>query len=347
MAVTRKDVARAAGVSTATVSNVLNRSVNVKEETAQRVLEAVRRLEYSPNMVARSLSTKRTMQVAIVLEDIGNPFFAEVAADFERAAEEKNYFVNICMSLNKLDAYYENFKARGVDGVFVTALPHKYDVNKLYQLAEGGIKVVTSGNVEIDTRKICSIENDYENGIHKAMEYLYGLGHRRIAYLSGLGRELSSDCRCMAYLRELKALGLDYGERLLVDGKHPYTTSMRDGYRCAGQLLDSGKEFTAIICGNDMMAVGAMRALGERGLETPGDVSVIGIDGTSVGSYYRPSLTTLEVNPGIGRKAFELLYGNMMQGNVGYYKSDVKLVVRESTAQAPGRDSRGQAGGKV
>lgn len=181
MTVTRKDVAKKAGVSTATVSNVLNRSVNVKEETAQRVLEAVRLLDYSPNMVARSLSTKRTMQVAIVLEDIGNPFFAEVAADFERAAEEKKYFVNICMSLNKLDDYYENFKSRGVDGVFVAALPHKYDVNRLYQLAESGIKVVTSGNVEIDTRRISSIESDYEGGIRKAMEYLCGLGHRRIA----------------------------------------------------------------------------------------------------------------------------------------------------------------------
>lgn len=331
MAITRKDVARMAGVSTATVSNVLNNSDKVKEDTANHVREIIKQLNYSPNMVARSLSTKRTMQVAIVLEDISNPFFAEIATDFGNAAEEKGYFINICMGLNKLDEYFENFKARGLDGVYVTAMPHKFDVNKLYQLADCGIKIVTSGNVEIDTRKISSIENNFESGMKKAMEYLYEQGHTEIAYLSGLGQELSSDCRCVTYLKTLDSLGLDYKDRLLVDGKFPYTTSMRDGYRCARQLLDSRKPFTAAICGNDMMAIGAIKAFVESGLRVPEDVSVIGMDGTEMGRYCRPTLTTLEISKGLGRKAFELLYGNMMHGNVGYYKNDVELIVREST----------------
>ena len=314
MAITRKDVARMAGVSTATVSNVLNNSDKVKEDTANHVREIIKQLNYSPNMVARSLSTKRTMQVAIVLEDISNPFFAEIATDFGNAAEEKGYFINICMGLNKLDEYFENFKARGLDGVYVTAMPHKFDVNKLYQLADCGIKIVTSGNVEIDTRKISSIENNFESGMKKAMEYLYEQGHTEIAYLSGLGQELSSDCRCVTYLKTLDSLGLDYKDRLLVDGK-----------------LDSRKPFTAAICGNDMMAIGAIKAFVESGLRVPEDVSVIGMDGTEMGRYCRPTLTTLEISKGLGRKAFELLYGNMMHGNVGYYKNDVELIVREST----------------
>ena len=114
MAVTRRDVAKAAGVSTATVSNVLNNSDKVKAETAEHVRQVIKQLNYSPNMVARSLSTKRTMQVGIILEDISNPFFAELAEDFERAADEQNYFVNICMGLSKLDAYFENFISRGL-----------------------------------------------------------------------------------------------------------------------------------------------------------------------------------------------------------------------------------------
>lgn len=287
-------------------------------------------------MVARSLSTKRTMQVAIVLEDIANPFFAEIASDFGAAAEKKGYFVNICMGLNKLDEYFEDFKSRGMDGVFVTALPHKFDVNKLYQLVDSGIYVVTSGNEEIDTRKISSIENDHENGLQKVMEYLYGLGHRKIAYLSGLGKELSNDCRCKIYLKNLENLGLDYGDRLLVDGKYPYTTTMKDGFQGAKQLLESQKTFTAVICSNDMMAIGAICALEESGLRIPEDVSVIGMDGTDISRYCRPSLTTLEVSKGLGRKAFELLYGNMIHGNVGYYKNNVELIVRESTAEARG-----------
>ena len=136
-------------------------------------------------MVARSLSTKRTMQVGIILEDISNPFFAELAEDFERAADEKNYFVNICMGLSKLDAYFENFISRGLEGIFVTALPHKFDTQKLYRLVDNGIKVVASGNMQIDTKRISSLENDYEDGMWKIMEYLYKLGHREIAYLSG------------------------------------------------------------------------------------------------------------------------------------------------------------------
>ncbi len=333
MAVTRKDVAKAAGVSTATVSNVLNHSEKVKEETANRVWEVVHQMNYSPNMVARSLSTKRTMQVAIILEDISNPFFAEVARDFESAADEQNYFVNICMGLGKLDEYFENFKARGLDGVFVTALPHKFDVNKLYQLVDSGIKVVTSGNVEIDTRRISSVENDYETGMWKIIEYLYQLGHKRIAYLSGLGRGLSNDCRCRSYLNAMERLGLDCGEELLIDGRFPYTTNMQDGYKCASQLLETDKKFTAAICGNDMMAIGAMKALKEKGIRVPDDVSVVGMDGTDIGKYCIPSLTTLEVEKGIGKKAFELLYGNMIYGNVGYYKNGVSLLVRESTAK--------------
>lgn len=332
MAVTRRDVAKAAGVSTATVSNVLNNSDKVKAETAEHVRQVIKQLNYSPNMVARSLSTKRTMQVGIILEDISNPFFAELAEDFERAADEKNYFVNICMGLSKLDAYFENFISRGLEGIFVTALPHKFDTQKLYRLVDNGIKVVASGNMQIDTKRISSLENDYEDGMWKIMEYLYKLGHREIAYLSGLGRKLESDCRCRFYLNNVKRLGLNYEDHLLIDGKFPYTTTMLDGYQRARQLVESGKKFTAAVCGNDMMAIGAMRAFKECGLRIPEDVSVVGIDGTDLARYSSPSLTTLEVDKKLGRKAFELLYANMIQGNVGYYRNGGKLLVRESTA---------------
>lgn len=335
MKVTRKDVAKAAGVSTATVSNVLNNSEKVKGETARRVRQVIEEMGYSPNLVARSLSTKRTMQVGIVLEDIFNPFFAEVARDFEEAANEKNYFVNICTGLGKLDEYFDNFVARGIDGVFVTALPHKFDKEKLYRLAAEGVKVVTSGNIQVDNKRICSIENDYEAGMRVILDYLYGLGHRRIAYLSGLGRMLSSDIRCQAYKKRMDELGLFGGGELLIDGKYPYTTTIADGYLCARRLMESQTDFTAVICGNDMMALGAMRAFAQAGLSVPKDVSVIGMDGIDVGKYHTPALTTLEVEKQLGRRAFELLYGNMMQGMVGYYRNQVKLTIRESTAVSP------------
>lgn len=333
MKVTRAEVAKAAGVSTATVSNVLNHSPKVKAETARHVRQVIEQLDYRPDMIARSLSTKRTMQLGIVLEDISNPFFGEIAKSFERAANEKNYFVNICTGFNNLDAYFDNFIARRLDGVFVTALPHKFNTEKLYLLVEKGIKIVTSGNIEVDTNRISSIENDFGRGIWLAMEYLYQLGHRRIAYLSGLGRQLSNDVRCITYKEALEKLNLDTQEDLLVDGKYPYTTMMLDGYQCALRLLKSGKRFTAVICCNDMMAMGAMRAFKENGLEIPRDVSVIGIDGSAIGEYSDPPLTTIAIDQGfLGRKAFELLYENMMEGTVGYYKNEISLKVRGSSS---------------
>lgn len=338
MKVTRIDVALAAGVSTATVSNVLNNSGKVKEDTAVRVREVIRQMDYSPNLVARSLTTKRTMQVGIVMEDISNPFFSEVARDFESAADEKGYFVNICTGFSKLDDYFDNYIARGLDGIFVTALPHKFNVEKLYKLVEKGIRIVTSGNIEVDSKRISSIENDFENGMWEAVHHLYSIGHRKIAYLSGLGKMLSNDLRCRDYKKAMERQGLEYLEELLIDGKYPYTTTMQDGYRCALQLLEKKADFTAVICGNDMMALGAMKAMKENGLRIPEDVSVIGMDGTFIGEYWEPSLTTLSLNKNLGRKAFELLYTNMTKGNVGYYRSDVKLLIRSSTAKAGKQD---------
>ncbi|WP_343250088.1 LacI family DNA-binding transcriptional regulator [Diplocloster hominis] len=334
MKATRSDVAKLAGVSTATVSNVLNQSGKVKEETVHKVMEAVKVLDYRPDMIARSMSTNRTMQVGIVLEDISNPFFGEIARGFESAANEKNYFVNICTGFNKLDDYFDNFITRRLDGVFVTAIPYKFKVNKLYDLVDRGIKIVTSGNVEVDYRRIASIENDYITAMKEAIEYLYGMGHREIAYLSGLGRNLPYDLRCISYKNMVNKLELPCRDTLLIDGKYPYATSMTEGYDAANRLMNLGHKFTAVICGNDLMALGAMKAFREKGFLIPEDVSVMGIDGISFGKYWEPSLTTMAVDQNrFGRKAFELLYADMMEDTISYYRNTLELTIRKSTAK--------------
>lgn len=332
MKVTRSDVAKRAGVSTATVSNVLNGSGKVKEETAKRVLAVVKELEYHPDMIARSLSTKESMQLGIVLEDVSNPFFGEIVKGFESAANEKNYFVNVCTSFNKMDAYFDNFITRRLDGIFVTALPHKFQVDKLYDLIDRGIKIVNSGNENADFKKIASIENNYLKAMDEAMEHLYKLGHRDIAYLSGLGKSGSFDLRCVGYLNMVERLKLPCGEDLLIDGEYPYATSVTAGYNESKKLLSMGKKFTAIICTNDLMAIGAMRALREMGIRIPEDVSVMGFDGVELAKYTQPSLTTMAMDQHeFGRKAFELLYTYIKQDMVGYYKNNLKLIKREST----------------
>lgn len=334
MPVTRKDVAKLAGVSTATVSYVLNNTCKVKEETRERVLCAIKELDYKPNMIAKSMSTNKSLQLGIVLDNLANPFFGDIVKGFEIAASEKMYFVNICTGFHNLDNYFDNFIARRLDGIFVAAIPSKFNIDKLYKLVDQGIKVVTSGNIGADFRKVSAIENDHINAMKTAMEYLYGLGHRDIAYISGLGADNNYDLRCKGYLDMVQELNLNCKDNLLFEGKYPYTTDVPDGYKGVKELLSSGKKITAVICTNDLMALGAMKALKENGLRVPEDVSVMGFDGISYGEYASPSLTTMSFDKiAFGRKAFELLYINMIQDTTSYYENKLELIERASTGK--------------
>ncbi len=332
MKITRNDVAKRAGVSNATVSYVLNGSGKIKEETAKRVWKAVKELDYHPDMIARSMSKNETMQLGIVSEDVANPFFGEIVKGFESAANNQNYFVNICTGIHKLDEYFDNFITRRIDGIFLTALPHKYSNEKLFKLVEHGVRVVVSGNVNVDYRRIASIENDHLEAMRDAMEYLFGLGHRHIAYLNGLGKEMSNDLRYVGYKKMVENLKLPCGYDLLINGKYPYATGVTEGYEEAKKLMQLGNKFTAVICTNDMMAFGAMKALQENGLRIPQDVSVMGFDGIDLGQYWHPSLTTMATDKNaFGKKAFELLYASIKDETIGYYKNKLKLIERDST----------------
>lgn len=203
---TRKDVAKLAGVSTATVSYVMNKNRSISKETTEKVLQAVETLNYKPDMIARSMTTNETMQLSIVLDSISNPFYGEIVHGFENAANANGYFVNICTGFNSLDEYFENFILRRIDGVFVAAMPFRFNVEKLYKLVENGIRVVVSGNVEADMKLVSSIENDHITAMDEAVTYLYGLGHRNIAYLSGLSRNLKYDRRIEGYLKTVESL---------------------------------------------------------------------------------------------------------------------------------------------
>lgn len=128
-------------------------------------------------------------------------------------------------------------------------------------------------------RRIASIENDHLEAMRDAMEYLFGLGHRHIAYLNGLGKEMSNDLRYVGYKKMVENLKLPCGYDLLINGKYPYATGVTEGYEEAKKLMQLGKKFTAVICTNYMMAFSAMKALQENGLRIPQDVSVMGFDG--------------------------------------------------------------------
>ena len=327
---TRLDVARLAGVSPATVSNVMNNVDKVRDETVERVHAAMAQLNYQPNMVARSLSTHKTMQLGIVLENIQNPYYGAILEHFEAAASAKGYFVNICNGTQNIDHYLDNFITRRLDGVFMAVMPHLFDLSRLDQLLSSDIKVLVSGNANIDYRRFCSIEHDYFTAMQQAVAHLTELGHREIVYLSGLSSEMHYDLRCAAYQQQMQTLSLP---SRIIDGEPPFCPDVRAGYRQACRLLDLRLPFSAVICGNDLMAIGAIRAFFEHGLRVPDDVSVVGFDGIDLGYYQTPSLTTLAVDAkNFGEKAFDLLYAAMTSETTGFYSNKLNLIRGESTA---------------
>lgn len=334
MKVTRTDVAKLAGVSTATVSYVLNGSRNMSDKTKKLVMDAVNQLNYKPDMIARSMTKNEVMQLSLMVNDITNPFYSEIVRGFEMAAIERGYFVNVCTGYKNINDYFDNYIARRIDGVFVVATPYKFDLKKLYSLADNGIKVVVSGNIEVDIKKVSSIENDYISGMRTAVEYLHSLGHRDIAYLSGLSKKHRFDQKIEGYLAAVEQLSLPCGDTLLFDGTPPYSTSVEDGYSMAKELIDSGRAFTAVICLNDLMAMGAIAALEDSGLRVPEDVSVMGFDDIVYARAWRPAITTMAVaKQEFGKKAFDLLYTNIKQGTTGYYLSQLELKKRTSTGK--------------
>lgn len=334
MKVTRADVAKLAGVSTATVSYVLNGSRNMSEKTRKLVLDAVEQLSYKPDMIARSMTKNETMQLSFMVNDVSNPFFGEIIRGFENAAIEHGYFVNICTGNEKVNAYFDNYLARRIDGVFIAAMPHKFDMQKLYALTDSGIRVLVSGNADIDMKKVNSIENDYISAMDQAVKHLYDLGHRSIAHLSGLSRKSQYDHRVAGYLAAVEKYQLPCGDDLLFDDKPPYKTGIAEGYALAQELMRSGRHFTAAICTNDMMAIGAISAFREAGLRVPEDVSVMGFDDMIFSRAWQPSITTMGMDKEkFGKKAFQLLYSNIRTGATGYYLNQLELIRRCSTAE--------------
>jgi DNA-binding LacI/PurR family transcriptional regulator len=332
--VTREDVAKLAGVSTATVSYVLNKSIKVKPSTRDKVLNAVKELDYKPDPIARSMITKQTMQLSIVLNNVANPIYSDMILGFEKKALEKGYFVNICTGQSVIDEYFDNFVSRRIDGVFIEALPGRFHTEKVYQLVDAGINVIMFGHGGADLRKVSSIENDYIYTLEKAVQYLWDLGHREIAYLSGLSEDQSYDLRIQGYRKAMKSLNPSAEIELCFCSSGLTNTDIADGRRMACSLLDSGKSFSAVITTNDLMAIGAMQQLQESGLSVPDDVSVMGIDGASFGEIVTPRLTTMATDYYLlGIKAFELLYSSIKENKKGFYQNYPKLVERESTAQ--------------
>ena len=337
---TQVDVAKLAGVSRATVSYVLNGQtegrVPISEETRQRVLEAIEELGYEPDARAQALRSGNTNTIALIIPDLRNPHFSEYATGIEEAARASGYHLLLSSTTLNNEYAVEIFKdlaRRRFDGLILASsfiLDSREAQATLEQVRTRGLPIVEmSENYGVD-----SISADYRGATREVISYLLSLGHRRIGFINGVGgHELGQD-RLEPYKASLKDAHIPIDTELIAD----CGPTIEDGYRAAKTLLELPSRPTAILAINDLLAIGALRAAGDLGLQVPNDLSVVGYDDIAMAKYIVPRLTTVTKNAHtLGMRAFEALLARMQNPDLPrqVIHGPAKLIIRESTGPAP------------
>ena len=325
------DVARLAGVSHQTVSRVLNDHPNVRPPTRDRVLAAIRELAYRPNAAARTLVTRRTHTLGVITSDTMLYGPTSMLYGFERAAHDA-YFVSVA-SLSALDRgsmldAVDRFLGQGIEGIIVIATQDTAVAALTHVPTEVPLVAVGCGT----RASVTSVAVDNTVGATTATRYLLSLGHQTVYHVAGPPSHLDAQERVAGWRQVLSEVGAPEPPVLAGDW------SASSGYELGYQLA-SEPELTAIFCGNDTMALGVMRALAERGLRVPADVSLVGFDDVPEAGYYRPPLTTVRQDFGeVGRQALSTLIDRMSGAIAAGLRVRVapELIIRASATGPPG-----------
>lgn len=325
--VTIMDIARAAGVSKATVSMILNnKDENLSPETRDRVNSIARELNYIPNSIARSLSTRKSKTIGIILPDIINPFFSEMARAIEDAANDFGYNVIFCNSDNlveKEEKYVKLLISKLVDGVIF--MSGGKSIENIEVLKSNNIPFVLVDRYIEGYRDCHGVFCSNTNGMKKCFEYLYGLGKRRIAFVKGPEDLVVSNRRLKGYVEASKERGI-YDESLIF----PSDFTIRGGMEATERIIRELKGFDAIMYSNDVMAFGGIKVLYRNGYSVPEDVSITGFDNIQFSEFIEPELTTI-AQPiyEMGREACRLLVnvieGNQIEKKMVYFEAELKV----------------------
>jgi LacI family transcriptional regulator len=306
---TQEDVARVAGVSQALVSYVINdaTTISISDETKQRIRDAVIELGYVPNSAARSLRTRKTMSIASLIPDITNPFYPALERGIQDVAESNGYDLLIFNTdgiAEKERKGIRTVRQRHVDGVIMTVFHLKPE--DFRQLREDGTAVVVFGP-NTDGWAEAGIDNlfvENTDAAYTIVNHLIGRGHRRIAMIAGVEATPPRERRVLGYKKALAEHDIPLDPILIRGGDFNET----GGYQGMKELLKLDPRPTAVFAANDLMAIGAMIALHEEGLEIPGDIAVVGFDDISAASLVNPPLTTIAQFPEqLGKRAAEML----------------------------------------
>lgn len=340
-----KDVAEMAGVSTATVSHVINQTRFVREETRQKVLDAIEVLNYQPSAIARGLATNSTQTIGLVVSDITNPFFTAVARGVEDEINQHGYHTIFCNTDEdpaREDEYLRLLSARQIDGLIIA--PTGAWSERLVRIAEADVPIVMLDR-HIPEFEAPVVGVDNEAGAYQAIRYLIDLGHRRIAALMGLITISTLRDRLVGYKRALNEAGIPIDESLIIQADPrffsnyisplPLPTNNQmtpSAYGALQHLLDMDDRPTAIFVTNNQMTLGTLYALKERNLACPADISLVSFDDHDWASLFSPPLTVVrQPTYQLGKTAATLL---MKMINHQEFEVPaplpVELIIRES-----------------
>jgi DNA-binding LacI/PurR family transcriptional regulator len=332
-AVSIRDVAQRAGVSIATVSRSVNHISTVNPELAQRVWKAIEEVGYLPNTQARALVSGKSRMLGLIVSEITNPFFPELVQEFENLAVAQGYEVLIG-STNydpaRTESLMRRLLQRNVDGVAVMTFGVEEDLVKKLVEREFPLVFVDAGP---DLPNIHILKVDYAEGIRQSVQHLAALGHRTIAFISGPLTQRSPTARRDAFVRAMAELGLKVPAEHLVEGNH----TMESGITAMERLIALPELPTAVMCSNDMTAIGALHALYRTTHRVPEDISVVGFDDIHLAQFMLPPLTTVQMScRDLAAAAVEGLRAGIERDHPKHGRREwpisTRLVVRQSSA---------------
>ena len=327
---TMRDVAEASGVSIKTVSRVVNDQGEIKDETRQRVLDAIQKLGYRPSKVARALVTRRTDTIGLLVGDISNPYFSEVAHGVLDVAQEQEYDVFLCNTdgtpVTEKRALFSLID-HNVDGAII--YPTYENLSWLEEFSSP-VRPLVLVNTTIDSGSgVGIVRTKIAEGACLAMDYFINKGHRVIGMIAGEVAPIDSISRVVGYRQSLEKHGIPFQEDMVILGP----PVIEHGFEAAKILFERNPDLTAIFCYNDLLAMGAIQRCKEMGLRVPGDCAIIGFDNIRFAEMIDPPLTTIHVDKyEIGKRSASLLL-DMLGDPEGDYPPiyiNAELVVRES-----------------
>jgi len=324
-----KEVAKLAGVSVATVSRVLNDSSSVLPETRDRVCEAIAKLNYQPNLLARNLRRSETKLILAIIPSISNMFFSQVVKGMHNKARKHGYNLLLCDTEEddgSLDAYLDMLRFHQADGViFVSSAVNK---NKLAEIA-GTYPVVQCSEYNEDL-DLSYVTIDNKLAAYQAVQHLIKTGKKRIALINGFDYHSSTRLRLEGYKQALADNGIEFCDELVRQG----TYGLKSGLRVTRQLLSLKQPPDGILAGSDMMAIGAIKFIKQMGMRVPEDIGVVGFDDTRVTSIFEPSVTSISQPMfDLGQCSVEILLKKINSSDSYEEKLilEHELVIRHST----------------